>query len=152
MKKIPLNREVILDRIRIIEKSLSKLARFKDMSLEDFKSGENFAIAEHYLRRTLEAVFDIGNHIISRIPGEKASSYREIAIILGRYNIVSEEFARDKLVRMAGYRNRLIHFYSEITEEEMYNIIQANLLDIEEFISALKILLEKPEKYGFSII
>ncbi|MGB9810863.1 MAG: DUF86 domain-containing protein, partial [Dictyoglomus turgidum] len=65
---IPLNKEVILSRIREIEKGKEKLLRFKDYSLEEFKSGENFAIAEHYLRRALEAVFDIGNHILSRIP------------------------------------------------------------------------------------
>lgn len=152
MKEIPLNREVILDRIRIIEKSLFKLADFEEISLEDFKSGENFAIAEHYLRRALEAIFDIGNHIISRIPGERASSYKDIAIILGRYNIVSEDFARDKLVKMAGYRNRLVHFYAEITEEEMYEIIQTRLIDLKEFITSIKMLLENPEKYGFSLI
>ncbi|MBC7320068.1 DUF86 domain-containing protein [bacterium] len=151
MKRVPLNKEVILDRIRIIERSFHKLTEFKDIGLEDFKSGENFAIAEHYLRRALEAVFDIGNHIISRIPGVRASSYKEIALILGRYNIVSEEFVRDKLVKMAGYRNRLVYFYSEVTEEEMYEIIQTELTDLEEFISRIKVLLENPEKYGFSL-
>jgi len=75
MRRVPLNKEVILDRIRIIEKSLYKLSAFKEISLEDFRSEENFAIAEHYLRRALEAVFDIGNHIVSRIPGERSSSY-----------------------------------------------------------------------------
>lgn len=89
MKEIPLNREVILDRIRIIEKSLFKLADFEEISLEDFKSGENFAIAEHYLRRALEAIFDIGNHIISRIPGERASSYEDIVLILGDITLLA---------------------------------------------------------------
>lgn len=152
MKEVPINKEVLLERIRIIEKSLYKLSNFKAVSLEDFKSGENFAIAEHYLRRALEAVFDIGNHIISRIPGERVTSYRDIALILGKYNIVSEEFARNKLVKMAGYRNRLVHFYSEITEEEMYKIIQTGLVDLEEFISLIKVLLENPERCGFSVI
>lgn len=145
MKKVPLNREVILDRIRVIEKSLYKLSAFKEISLEDFKSGENFAIAEHYLRRALEAIFDIGNHIISRIPGERVSSYKEIALALGRHNIVDEEFAKDRLVKMAGYRNRLVHFYSEITEEETYEIIQTRLADLEKFISFIKMLLEDPK-------
>ncbi|MGC9002473.1 MAG: hypothetical protein ACP5J9_05890 [Dictyoglomus sp.] len=72
---IPLNKEVILSRIREIEKGKEKLLRFKDYSLEEFKSGENFAIAEHYLRRALEAVFDIGNHILSRIPLENPEKF-----------------------------------------------------------------------------
>ena len=82
-----------MSRIREIEKDIEKLSRFKDLSLQDFKTDDNFAIAEHYLRRALEAVFDIGNHILSRVP-----------------EAVPETFAKEKLIKMAGYRNRLIHF------------------------------------------
>jgi uncharacterized protein YutE (UPF0331/DUF86 family) len=152
MRRVPLNKEVILDRIRIIEKSLYKLSAFKEISLEDFRSEENFAIAEHYLRRALEAVFDIGNHIVSRIPGERSSSYKEIALVLGKYNIVDKDFAENRLVKMAGYRNRLVHFYAEITEEEVYRIILSELIDLERFLSFIKLLLENPERYGFSLI
>ncbi len=63
-----------------------------------------------------------------------------------------EDLARDKLVKMDGYRNRLVHFYAEITEEEMYEIIQTRLIDLKEFITSIKMLLENPEKYGFSLI
>lgn len=151
MKRLPLNKEVILSRIREIEKDLNKLSRFKNYSLEEFKRDENFAIAEHYLRRALEAVFDIGNHILSRIPGGRASTYKEIALELSKENIIPEKFAKEKLVKMAGYRNRLIHFYSEVSMEELYEIIQNNLGDFEEFLKYIKELLENPEKFGFII-
>lgn len=49
------------------------------------------------LIRALEAVFDIGNHILSRVP-----------------EAVPESFARENLIKIAGYRNRLIHFYAEV--------------------------------------
>ncbi len=54
MKKIPINQEVIFSRMREIEKNIDKLTIFKGISLENFKKGENYAIAEHYLRRALE--------------------------------------------------------------------------------------------------
>ena len=73
MKKISINQEVIFSRMREIEKNIDKLTIFKGISLEKFKKGENYAIAEHYLRRALEAVFDIGTHIGSRFPGERLS-------------------------------------------------------------------------------
>lgn len=53
------------------------------------QKGENFTIAEHYLKRALEAVFDIGTHIISRIPGERASSYKDIVLILGDITLLA---------------------------------------------------------------
>lgn len=152
MKKVPLNKEVILSRIREIEKDLNKLSNFKSFPLEEFEKDDNFAIAEHYLRRALEAVFDIGNHILSRIPGVRVSTYKEIALTLHKENIIPEKFAKEKLVRMAGYRNRLIHFYSEVSVEELYKIIQNNLEDFEEFLKYIKDLLKNPEKFGFTII
>ena len=39
---------------------------------------------------------------------------------------------------MAGYRNRLTHFYHEITDQELYEIINKDLEDIEEFVKAIR--------------
>lgn len=44
---------------------------------------------------------------------------------------------------MAGFRNRLIHFYSEVTKN--------NLDDIERFNEYVKLLLNAPEKYNMRI-
>lgn len=33
---------------------------------------------------------------------------------------------------MAGYRNRLVHLYNEVTGEELHGILRANLGDVEE--------------------
>lgn len=148
MKKIPLNREIILARLEEIRKDLSELESFKNMDNDEFRRGKNFPAAEHYLRRALEAVFDAGSHILSRIPGAVASTYREAAKNLGEYGIVPEKFSEEKLVRMAGYRNRLTHFYLDVKEDEILYIIKNNLGDFEEFSKHLKNLLENPGKYG----
>ncbi len=51
MKNIPINKEVILARVSEIEKDLDRLSRFKDFSIQEFKENDNFAVADHYLRR-----------------------------------------------------------------------------------------------------
>jgi uncharacterized protein YutE (UPF0331/DUF86 family) len=38
---------------------------------------------------------------------------------------------------MAGYRNRMVHFYREVTPEELYQIVANNLKDIESFNSEI---------------
>jgi uncharacterized protein YutE (UPF0331/DUF86 family) len=38
---------------------------------------------------------------------------------------------------MAGYRNRLVHFYSEVTPQEIFHIRSSRLTDIEDVLSAL---------------
>jgi len=85
-------------------------------------------------------------------PERDLLAIKEIALVLGKYNIVDKDFAENRLVKMAGYRNRLVHFYAEITEEEVYRIILSELIDLERFLSFIKLLLENPERYGFSLI
>ncbi|MEK7166148.1 MAG: HepT-like ribonuclease domain-containing protein, partial [Patescibacteria group bacterium] len=76
--------------------------------------------------------------------------YKEIALKLGEHKIMSKEFAETKLVEMAKYRNRLVHFYAEISAEELYQIIQKNLGDFDIFLSHIKSLLTNPAKFGMS--
>ncbi len=39
---------------------------------------------------------------------------------------------------MAGYRNRLVHMYNMVTEEELYEILQADLDDLREFVKQVR--------------
>lgn len=143
MKDLKLNRVTILDRIGIIENSTRKLENLKSLSINKFKESENFAIAEHYLRYALEASFDICAHVLARIPGARVEEYKQIAVEMGRQNIVPMDFAEEKLYKMAGYRNRLTHFYFEITPAELHEIIQNNLGDFRVFLKHIKIILEE---------
>lgn len=133
MNSVPVNKQLIEDRIKEIKDDIQKLSSYKMKSLDEFKEGENFAICEHYLRRALQAFIDIATHILSRLPGPKPAGYKEAALLLGEKGIVPLNFAKEKLVKMAGYRNRLIHFYNEITKEELHSIIQLDLSDLEDF-------------------
>ena len=152
MKKIPLNREILMSRLSYIEDSLKSLGRFKGKSFKEFhKNPDNFRIAFYDLHRALEATMDIGSHILSRIPGARATSYKEIPLLLGKNKMVPLSFAEKELLQMAGYRNRIVHFYSEITEKELYKIIHENLKDFKKFCGYINKLIRDPEKYGLEI-
>ena len=154
MKQVPLNGQIIESRLREIAIDIERLKKFEDLSVSEFSEGENFAIAEHYLRRALEAVFDLGNHVLSRLsipPGQRPTMYKEIALALGRHNIVPSDFARNALKKMAGYRNRLIHFYCEVSKKELHEIIQENLEDLEKFCQYILKVTENPQDYGLTV-
>lgn len=154
MKQVPLNRTVLLNRLSEIERDVAKLSEFQGMPMKEFTEGPHYAVAEHHLRRALEATFDAGNHILSRLPlapGQRPETYKAVAVALGRYKVVPEEFANGPLKEMAGYRNRLIHFYDEISAEELHAIVQNELTDLEAFTRSLKEIVNHPEKIGLSI-
>lgn len=141
--KIPINKKIIKEKLFIIEGALSRLKQFRPYSLEAFKEGDCFAVADHHLRRALEALLEIGIHILSRIPGAKPASYSDIARLLGEHKIVPRDFAEKELTQMAKYRNRLIHFYDEIKPDELSSIIKNDLPNIEKFCQYIIKYIEK---------
>ena len=63
--------------------------------------------------------------------------YKSIARGLVEKKIVSDD-VKTKLMQMAGYRNRMVHFYDEVTPEELYQIVHEDLKDIEKIIQEIK--------------
>jgi uncharacterized protein YutE (UPF0331/DUF86 family) len=150
--KVPLNKEVIQARVSYIEDSLKSLGRFKGISYKEFHSNsDNFRIAFYDLHRALEAVMEIGSHILSRIPGARPTSYKDIPRLLEKHKIIPGDSATNQLEKMAGYRNRMVHFYGEITEEEIYNIIQQELEDFHTFLAHINEILRTPAKYDLLV-
>ena len=96
-------------------------------------------------------LFHIGSHILSRLPGGQATEYAESARKLGEFAIIDKDFANTTLVKMAKYRNRIVHFYAEITPREYYAIIKDNLGDFDMFLAAIKKVLEHPEEFGLEV-
>ncbi len=137
-----LNTKLLEDRLGYITKSVVKLKAIASLPKELFLTGDNPAAAESYLRRCLEAVFDVGRHIIAKTAGKAEVEYKEVVSRLRENGVITQAHA-DNLKLMAGYRNRLVHFYDEVSEAELYQIIQSNLGDIEEFIRQIAAFLEK---------
>lgn len=148
MTKLPLDKDTILKRINGIQAEISELEKLAKTPFDEFKEGISFKLAQFHLHRALEGVFHISAHILSRIPGAQASEYKEIARKLGEYRIVDKNFADTALQNMAGYRNRIVHFYADITAEEIYKIINENLENFDAFLRGVKNVLENPGKFG----
>ncbi len=141
-----LNTARILELLRFIETCLQELKPFSEMKEEEFLSErKNPPFVESYLRRGLEAVFDIGRHILAKTYGFKEIEYKTIAKELGERGVITKELA-EVLHVMAGYRNRMVHFYREITSEELYRIVVDNLKDFNAFIKEIVAFIKAYEK------
>lgn len=148
MNSIPLEKDIIIKRVDGIEKEIIELKQIAKQNYEDFEKGDGWKLAQFHLHRALEGVFNIGSHILSRLPGATATQYKEIALKLGEFKIIPNDFAEKKLVEMAKYRNRLIHFYAQIKPKELYQIINNDLDDFDIFLKSVKNLLNNPQDFG----
>jgi uncharacterized protein YutE (UPF0331/DUF86 family) len=151
MKHLPIEKDTVLKRVNGIQNELAELEKLGRLPYENFQKEKGFELGQYHLHRALEGVFNISAHILSRIPGGQATKYKDMARNLGKFGIVDKEFAETRLIQMADYRIRLVHFYAEVTPEEVYSIIQENLRDFETFLVAVKKLLEHPETFDLTI-
>jgi uncharacterized protein YutE (UPF0331/DUF86 family) len=142
-KKVEFEKDFRIEQnLSLIQGFLSELKKLSEISEEEFlRDKRNPAASESYLRRSLEAVFDIGRHILSKSYGFKEIEYKKIAMELGERGVLDKEYAMT-LLKMAGYRNRMVHLYHEVTPHEIYNILQGHLSDIDHFIKEIVNFLE----------
>ncbi len=136
----------LLELLRFIESCRQELKPFSGLSEQDFFSDKrNPPFVESFLRRSLEAIFDVGRHILAKTYGFRGIEYKAIAKELGAKGIITEELA-DVLYTMAGYRNRMVHFYREITAQELYLILKENLKDLDRFVKEIGLFIEAYEQ------
>jgi len=141
-----LNISRVLELLRYLETCIQELIPFSTMSKEAFLSDrKNPPFVESYLRRSLEVVFDIGRHILSKTYGFKEIEYKAIARELGKRQVVTIELANE-LYKMAGYRNRMIHFDKEVTPYELYEIVTNDLKDFDRFSREIVAFIKAYEK------
>jgi uncharacterized protein YutE (UPF0331/DUF86 family) len=130
---MPVDRLLVKQRLALISQYLAELEELAKLPREDFLNIRTAASAESFLRRSLEAMFDIGRHILAKNGGANmALEYRGIAQGLADRGIINKKL-KEQLMKMAGYRNRLVHLYHQVSEEELHEIIRTNLKDIKLF-------------------
>ena len=114
-----------------MESSLAEIRRLPLDSLESFQSdSRNVWTAESCLRRSLEALLDVGRHLVAKLAGTGVSEYKAVGRSLGEHGVFDKETAA-LLVKLAGYRNRMVHFYHEVTAAELFGICASELHDVE---------------------
>jgi uncharacterized protein YutE (UPF0331/DUF86 family) len=131
------DREILATRLSKLRVALRRLDPIAKKTREDYLCNEtDRALAEHFLRIALEAALDTGNHIVASKGFRKPLKLRDIFLILGENGLISGELAL-KLARATGLRNRLVHGYSDIDHNVLYDVLQQDLRDLEEFAVAV---------------
>ncbi len=129
--------DVVAEKAAWVRRMLDGLNSLPLKSLKDFtEDTRTQAAAESYLRRSLEALLDLGRHILAKGFGRPVAEYKEIPGQLREKRIMSEPDAA-LLREMAGYRNRMVHFYDEIGTEELYRICAERRKDVDRILSVM---------------
>lgn len=127
------NQDLIAEKVNIIRSAVQRLKLLAQMPGEEFCGNEDFVdIAENRLRLAMEALFDLGHHLVVKAGTGVPSDYRSLIKLLTDSGIIPDGFAR-QIVGMSTYRKRLIHDNNKVVPEELYQLLKFRLSDFESF-------------------
>ncbi len=126
--------DVIRRKLEIIDEEMKFLKEMRRTSLKDFqRDSRNVRAVCNSFQKVLQAIIDIGNHIISSLNLGKPEVYEDIANILYEKGIVSCEM-KSKMIKMIKFRNFLVHEYDKVDQFRIYKILNENLEDVESIV------------------
>ena len=138
-----LDKELINLRIDIIERNLEEMNKIvhegKKKYLRNYRTQ---LAARHALLESIEACIDIGNHIIASIGLRRPEDYKDVFVVLEENKILPRNLSK-RLQQMARFRNLLVHHYTKIDEERVFDILRKDVKDIVEFVKIILKLLKQ---------
>lgn len=127
------NVHVVVHRLGKLREYLALLKRIRMEPRDKFiKDPLVYGNAERYLQLAIQAIIDIGNHIIADRKLKEPEEYRDIMNTLGQAGIIPGDLAK-RLLPLVGLRNILVHEYTEIDHARLYDALHNELSDLEGF-------------------
>ena len=132
------NSVVINERLNHVKEGVKNLKEFLKVSKENFlKNGKLIGAVKYEIIKTFEAISSICSHIAVKKLGIKPNFYAECFEILKKNKILEEKLA-DNLIKMAKFRNLIIHMYQKVNDEKVYEVVKNGIKDIEDFIKVIE--------------
>lgn len=120
----PVDQRSIAKKLLLLDRNIGLLKKYQKVSKKRFLDDLTLnGAALHYLVESIEIIIDIGNHILSEEFAITAENYADVIRKLGRARVISKEFAAEN-EEMAKFRNKIIHFYTEVDMNEVHANLQ----------------------------
>lgn len=133
-----IDQEKIKQRISEIQESLKEIERLVSVDEKEFWSKkENIAAVKYYLLQAIESVGSICVHVAAKKFNKGVSFFGECFEVLEKEGFLKKEVATE-LRKMVKFRNKLIHRYWEIDNENILKYAKNDLNDFNDFINAIK--------------
>lgn len=134
---------VVTERLAFLRTTVDELKKLSRKSRKDLLADTALKWAvEHGLHIAAEAIFDIGNHILTGLLKKRAVGYDLVVGELHKNSVVSSKMVK-QFERLGGFRNILVHEYMTVDFDKVYERLQSGLVDFELFIAEITAFLKK---------
>ncbi len=122
---------VIYKRLQKLDEYLAILRSLQQYDLPELlENPERYGSVERFLHLTIEAINDLGNHVIADDDLGKVNWYSDIPRILAENGLIDDALS-ETWIKMVGFRNILVHDYVDIDHVIVHNVLQNHLQEFE---------------------
>ena len=120
-----------------LRKSVARLTDIAKLPQDEFLNDpDKIGSTKYHFIVAIESTIDMCNHIISRNGYRVPEDYGDTFRVMGEVGALDTDFS-DDLRNMAKFRNRLVHLYWEVDDQQLYEILQNRLVDFKKFLDSL---------------
>lgn len=129
---------VVRDRLGTLRTNTRRLEGIVEAGRDRFVRDEDlFLKAERCLQLCLQAILDIGTHILAAETLDRPAGYEDVIPALGRAEMLAPGLV-ERLAGAAGLRNILVHDYLRIDLGLLFDHLTSGLGDFADFAAAVE--------------
>jgi len=138
-----LDLDIVRKKLEIIDDEINFLKEIQKLSINEFQRDlRNLKSTCRSLQNAIQALIDLGNHIISSLNLGKPEIYEDIPSLLFENKVITKSF-KEKFIYMIKFRNFLVHEYDRVDPLRIYKILKENIDDIESGMKLIKNFIDK---------
>jgi uncharacterized protein YutE (UPF0331/DUF86 family) len=131
------DRDLILRKLADLEQYLNQLSEYRGLSVDDYQRDWKIQrIVERTLQIAIEACADIASRVIADRGLRVPATYAETFEVLAEAGLLDSGL-RDAMVRMAKFRNVIVHEYTRVDSAIVVRVLNECLEDFTRFRAAV---------------
>ncbi|MBI2345707.1 MAG: DUF86 domain-containing protein [Deltaproteobacteria bacterium] len=131
-----LDRELITRHLTELDEVLAYLRSKQGLQERDILATYELRLAiERAFHLAIQNVVDIGNHVLASLSVTAVETYADIPRALAEQRVISKPLA-DRLMRMARFRNILVHEYVKVETKKLVEFL-GHLEDFSSFAQSI---------------
>ena len=147
-QELYLDLDIVRKKLEIIDDEINFLKEIQKLNINEFQRDlRNLKSTCRSLQNAIQALIDLGNHIISSLNLGKPEIYEDITSLLFENKVITksfkEKFIQFKFIYMIKFRNFLVHEYDRVNPLRIYKILKENIDDIESGMKFIKNFVDK---------
>ena len=128
--------DLVAKRLALIETCLRELRELaRPEAIPDDVKERRFV--EHTLQIAIQAALDIASHVVSSARLGEPKTNHDLFSLLERNGWIAPELGAE-LRKVAGFRNVLVHGYTDVNPLIVKEIVSSRLGDLETFVAAIR--------------